>query len=140
MIVTALCGFATVALAQNVAVIEQRQQIYKGFGEATKPIGPMLKGDVPFDATVVKKALSTYVEGTKKLPELFPDDTKTGHDTEALPAIWEKKDEFVGRFKKLGDDAQAAMTTITDQASFAATMPKVVGDCAACHKEFRAKK
>lgn len=126
--------------AQNTDVIAARQTVYKGFGEVTKPIGGMLKGDTPFDEAVVKKALTTYVEGTGKLHALFPDDSKTGHDTEALPAIWSNKDDFDARLTKLGADSQAALTAITDKASFTATMPKVLGQCGACHKEYRAKK
>lgn len=130
---------ASAASAQNVEVIAARQAIYKGFGEATKPIGPMLKGDAPFDLAVVKKALTTYSEGAKKLPALFPDDSKTGHDTEALPAIWSNKADFEARFTKFGADSDAALGSITDKASFTATMPKVLGNCGGCHKEYRAK-
>ncbi len=87
----------------------------------------------------MQKALNTYVAGTQKLPTLFPEDSKKGHDTAALPAIWTNKDDFVARFKKLGGDAQAALSTITDKASFSETMPKVLGNCGGCHKEYRAK-
>jgi cytochrome c556 len=135
-----LIGFGSVAWAQNVEVITARQEIYKGFGEAAKPLGPMLKGSTPFDAAVVKKALTTFAAGAKKLPDLFPDDSKTGHDTEALPAIWTAKPDFTARLAKLGSDSEAAIASITDQASFAATMPKVLGNCGGCHKEYRAKK
>lgn len=140
MIVCALVALSSSTWAQNTDVIAQRQGIYKGFGEATKPIGPMLKGDAPFDLATVQKALNTYVAGAQKLPALFPDDSKTGHDTEALPAIWTNKDDFNGRLTKLGADSQAALTSITDKASFTTTMPKVLGNCGGCHKEYRAKK
>lgn len=128
------------AAAQNIEVIGARQEIYKGFGKASKPIGQMLKGDIPFDAAVVKQALATYSEGTKKLPALFPEDSKTGNDTEALPEIWSHKDDFNARLAKLGADADAAMASVTDEASFKTTMPKLLGACGACHKEYRAKK
>jgi cytochrome c556 len=39
---------------------------------------------------------------------LFPDDSKTGGDTAALPLIWEKKSEFDAIFVKLGADSTAA--------------------------------
>ena len=136
-----MTGFllATAAFAQNVEVITARQAIYKGFGAATKPIGPMLKGDAPFDLAVVKKALTTYSDGVKKLPALFPDDSKTGHDTEALPAIWSNKADFEGRLSKFASESDAALVAITDEASFKATMPKLLGNCGGCHKEYRAK-
>ena len=137
--VVALMILTSVGAAQNTDVIAARQAIYKGFGGATKPIGAMLKGDAPYDEAVVKTALTTYAEGTAKLANLFPEDSKTGHDTGALPAIWSNKDDFNGRFTKLGADSRAALTAITDKASFTATMPKIIGQCGACHKEYRAK-
>ncbi len=140
MMLIALTGFASAAAAQNIDAIVARQTIYKGFGETTKPIGQMLKGDIPFNAATVKEALTVYATGAKKLPGLFPDDSKTGHDTAALPGIWEHKDDFNGRFTKLAADSEAAVASITDQASFAATMPKIVGQCGACHKEYRGSK
>lgn len=140
LIIGLVAGVTTAAWAQNTDVIAARQEIYKGFGEKTKPIGAMLKGDAPFDLPTVKAALQTYVDGTAKLPSLFPPDSKTGHDTAALPAIWDNKSDFEGRFAKLGADAKAALGTITDQASFTTIMPKVLGECGACHKEYRAKK
>lgn len=138
--VTLLVCIASTAVAQNLDTIAARQEIYKGFGRVTKPIGPMLKGDAPYDAAVVKEALTTIAAGAKKLPDLFPDDSKTGHDTEALPEIWTHKEDFTGRFTKLASASEAGLTSITDQASFAANMPKILGQCGGCHKEYRAKK
>lgn len=137
--VIVLGGCATAAAAQNIEVITARQEIYKGFGRATKPVGQMLKGDIPFDAAVVKATLTTISDGAKKLPALFPDDSKTGHETEAKPEIWAHKDDFNARFTKLGADADAAMASITDEASFKAAMPKLLGNCGGCHKEYREK-
>jgi cytochrome c556 len=139
IVLGAFAALTTAVAAQNIEVIAARQQIYKGFGSATKPIGAMLKGEAPFDLAVVKTALTTYSSGARKLPDLFPEDSKKGHDTEALPAIWANKDDFTPRFAKLASDSDAALTTITDEASFKATMPKLLGECGACHKQYRAK-
>ena len=43
------------------------------------------------------------------MPALFPDDSKTGGDTAALPAIWENKSDFDARFAAFGKDAAAAL-------------------------------
>jgi cytochrome c556 len=139
LFILALGALSTAAAAQNTDVIAARQEIYKGFGAATKPIGPMLKGDAAFDLATVQKALNTYVAGAQKLPALFPDDSKKGHDTEALPVIWTNKDDLNARFSKFGADAQAALGSITDKASFETGMPKVLASCGGCHKAYRAK-
>lgn len=120
--------------------IAQRKAILKGFGDATKPIGPMLKGETPYDNAVVQKALATLSAGAKKLPSLFPDTSKTGEDTAALPKIWDDKAKFEAIYAKLDTDATAAAAAITDEASLKANIGKVFGDCKSCHDDYRAKK
>lgn len=131
---------AGAAVAQNVDAIKKRQDILEDMGKATKPIGAMLKGSAPFDLATVQKALKLYQESAPKLPPLFPPDSKTGHDTEALPAIWENKKDFDERYAKLAADAKAAEAAITDEISFQEKMPGVVGNCGGCHKKYREEK
>lgn len=130
----------TAAWSQNLEPIKERQKILKSFGDATKSPGKMLKNEEPFDLAKVQAALKTYKEGVPKLPALFPADSKTGGDTEALPEIWEKKADFEQRYKKLGEDAAKAEAAITDEISFLEEFPKVVSNCGACHKIYREKK
>lgn len=73
------------------------------------------------------------------MPTLFPADSKTGGETKALPSIWENKAKFDGIFAKLDTDLAAAITAVKDEASFKAEAPKVLGNCGACHNDFRAK-
>lgn len=133
-------AFALPAVAQNAAPIKERQKILKSFGDATKEPGKMLKGEAPFDLAKVQAALKAYRDGTARLPDLYPADSKTGGDTEALPVIWEKKEDFVARYKKLGEDAAKAESAITDEISFTEEFPKVVSNCGGCHKIFRQEK
>jgi cytochrome c556 len=120
--------------------IAQRKAILKGFGEASKPIADMLKGAVPYDNAVVQKTLATLADGAKKLPSLFPENSKTGEDTAALPKIWEEKSKFDAIYAKLGTDATAAAGVIKDEATLKANMGKIFGDCKSCHDDYRAKK
>ena len=62
----------------------------------------MLKGAAPYDAKTVQAALDIYIDASKKLPGLFPEDSKTGEKTQALPEIWTHKDDFDARFVKFG--------------------------------------
>ncbi len=133
--VAALAVGATVVYAQSAA-IGQRKDILKSFGGAMKEPGGMMKGEVPFDLAKVQVSLKTLSDGAPKLKDLFPDDSKAG-DTAALPAIWEKKADFTGRFDKLAADATAAAAAIKDEASFKAEWPKIGANCGGCHKEYR---
>lgn len=129
---------ATAVAAQKLEVIKARKEILKGFGAAAKDPGAMMKGDAKFDLAKVQAALKTFQAGTAKLPDLFPDDSKTGGDTEALPVIWEKKQDVVDRYKKLAAESKAAEAKITDEFSFQDTWPKLIGEnCVACHKIYR---
>jgi cytochrome c556 len=139
----AVAGFLALGFTAAVAEgdpIADRKAVLKGFGDASKAPGAMMKGEAPFDLAAVKKALDTYEAGAKKLPSLFPDNSKTGGETGALPKIWEEKSKFDGLFAKLAADAAAAKAAITDEASFKANVGKVFGNCKACHDDFRAKK
>jgi len=129
----------TTAAAYAATAIQDRQTVFKGFGDETRGVVRMLKGEAPFDLAAVKAALATYQSGAAKLPGLFPDNSKTGK-TEASPKIWDEKAKFEALFAKLASDSAAASTAITDQASFKANFPKVLGTCKACHDAFRIEK
>lgn len=135
-------GFVALTAATGAASadpIAERQAVLKGFGDATRPVVAMLKGEAPVDVATVKAALATYAAGSTKLATLFPDNSRTGK-TEASPRIWVEKDRFDALLVKLGKDAQAAEAAITDAASLKANFPKVLADCKACHDDFREKK
>jgi cytochrome c556 len=134
--VSALAIGATVVLAQNAAVIEQRRAAMKAFGGAAKGPGGMVKGDAPYNGDTVKASLKTIQETAAKAKGLFPDDSKEG-ETDALPAAFEKKADLFARLDKIAADAKAAEGTIKDEATFKAEWPKVVSNCGGCHKEYR---
>lgn len=143
-IVVSCIAFASLlitgAVAQNVDVIKERKELLSQMGKAAKEPGKMMKQEVPFDEAKVQAALDTIIANASKLPELFPEDSKTGGETEALPAIWENKDDVVQRYEKLVADAKAAKVAVGDEFEFMETWPKVAGNCSGCHKKYRLKK
>ena len=130
---------ATAVMAQ-ADPIKERKTLLKEFGDDTHPLADMMKGQKAFDLAAVQKALDAYVKNVKELPNLFPEGTDKGGDTEALPAIWKNKTKFDDLYVKLGTDATAARAAITDEASFKKNFPAVVKNCGACHDDFRQKK
>jgi len=135
----ALAIGATVVLAQNAAVIEQRKQAMKAFGGAAKGPGAMNKGDAPFELPKVQASLKTIQETAAKAKDLFPDDSKIG-ETDALPTAFEKKADLLARLDSLAAAAKSAEGAIKDEATFKAEWPKVVSQCGGCHKEYRKPK
>ena len=128
---------ASAALAISGAdAINQRRELMKADGAATKPVVAMLQGKAPFDLATVQKSLNTYVNAMSKEPALFPPDSKTG-DTNALPVIWDDDNmaDLNARFKKLGDDAKPRLPR--RQGATKATMPGVLKNCGAPPREVR---
>lgn len=131
---------ATAVAAQNLAPIKERKGHFEDMGDAVKPVAAMFKGEQPFELATVQSALKLIREKTEVLPDLFPEDSKTGEDTRALPAIWDNKDEFNTRFKKLADAAEAAEPAITDETTFRSVWKDLAGNCSGCHKNYRKPK
>ena len=134
---TVLALGAGVALAQS-NVIDQRKAEMKAMGGAAGPMGKMMKGEEAFDLAKVKAGLETIAKNAKNGPSLFPAGSDKG-ETKAQPAVWTDKAKFDGLFAKLAADATAASAAIKDEASFKAEAGKVLGNCGACHKEYRAQ-
>ena len=133
---SAACG-AGIAADNPIAA---RQALMKENGKATGGVVKMLKGEAPFDLATVQATLKVYANTAEKAPALFPDNSKTGGDTEALPKVWETKADFEAKFAQFGKDAAAAMTAIKDEPSFKATMPGMLKNCGDCHETYRVKK
>lgn len=139
--------FAVAAVAIGVTAVSAqsdpiatRKALMKQNGDQAKIASAMLKGEAPFDLTKAKAALASFQEAGEKAPALFPDNSKTGGETAALPKIWQDKADFDARLTKLAADAKAASGTVTDLDSFKAAMGAIGKQCGGCHELYRAKK
>lgn len=118
------------------AAIDARKDSFKAMAGSAKEPAAMFKGDAKFEISKVHAALRTYQEKAIKLKTLFPEDSRSGN-TDALANIWTDKASFTQRFDKLSADAKTAEAVIKDERSFKTEWPKVMGNCGACHKEYR---
>ena len=77
-------------------------------------------------------------ENYKTLIEYFPGNTKEGFKTEALPIIWENKDEFNALMQKASDDMLTLASVIEDADDIRGTLTTYMwSNCKACHSKFR---
>ena len=78
-------------------------------------------------------------ENYKTLIKYFPENTKEGFKTEALPIIWENKDEFNALMTKSSNDMIQLTKVIETSDDVRSTLSKFMwANCKACHSKFRA--
>jgi cytochrome c556 len=139
-VAVAVAAFGVTAVMAQSDPIAARKALMKENSAQSRIAREMIQGKRPFDLAAAKKVLATFEASASKAKSLFPANSKTGGETAALPAIWEKKADFEAKLAKLGSDAKAAEAKVKDLASFKTEMATVGKNCGGCHKEYRAKK
>lgn len=132
--------FAATAAADCQNVIKVRQALMKKSGAAAKAAAAMMKGATPFDLAKAKEIFATFSVDANLMPTLFPECSKTGENTSASLAIWQKRAEFNAAMAKFAADVKAAETNTKDLNSFKASFATIGHDCGGCHQTFRIKK
>ena len=125
------------ANAQSVEeIIKGRKAMFSENYQNAKKISILLKSKRIEEAKpLMKKISDNYI----KLLDYFPENTKEGFKTEALPIIWENKDEFNSLMKKSSTDMIKLAKVIESSDDVRATLQKFMwSNCKACHSKFRA--
>ena len=130
---------AGAAMAQG-DVIAQRKAAMKAIGDGNRGPAAMLRGEQGFDLAAVQAQLKVIEASATRSLQLYPDNSKAGGDTAALPKVWETKADFEARMSKFAADAKAAQASITDEASFKTAFPALLKNCAGCHTDYRARR
>ena len=125
---------ATLVSAQNLDVIKQRRETMRAVAAASAPNFKMMKGDLPFDLKAAQTNLQTMQEQLAKFKDLFPDNSKTGGDTDASPKIWTARNDFNTALEKMLAEVKNAAAAIKDEASLKTEYMKVAQACGTCHK------
>ena len=117
-------------------IIKGRKALFsKNYSTAKRVQALASKGE--FDKA--KSLMIKMSENYKTLIEYFPDNSKEGFKTEALPLIWENKKEFNDLMKKSSDDMIKLTSLIEDSEDIRATLTQMMwSNCKACHSKFRA--
>jgi cytochrome c556 len=117
-------------------IIKGRKALFsKNYSTAKKVQTFASKGDFVKASSLMKEMSENYLT----LLEYFPDNTKEGFKTEALPSIWENKDEFNSLMKKSSTDMIELAKVIETSDDVKASLQKFMwSNCKACHSKFRA--
>ena len=123
--------------AQTVEeIIKGRKAMFSENYQNGKKISILLKSNKIDEAKpLMKKISDNYI----KLLDYFPENTKEGFKTEALPSIWENKDEFNALMQKASDDMIKLAKAIDTAEDLRAVQKELMwGNCSSCHNRFRA--
>ena len=118
-------------------IIKGRKAMFSENYQNGKKISILLKSKkIEESKPLMKKISDNYL----KLLDYFPDNTKEGFKTEALPSIWENKDEFNALMQKASDDMLKLAKAIETAEDLQAIQKKLMwSNCSACHNRFRAE-
>ena len=132
-----LLSFSFSANAQTVEeIIKGRKAMFSENYQNAKKISTLLKSKKLEEAKPLMKKIS---DNYKKLLDYFPENTKEGFKTEALPSIWENKDEFNALMQKASDDMIKLTKAIETADDLKAVQKQLMwSNCSACHNRFRA--
>ena len=140
LVIVILTSFSINMYADDMSdkeLIKGRKAMFKqNYSYAKKMSSEITKGNNQGVSDLALKMSRNY----KALISYFPDNTKTGYDTEALPSVWEEKELFNELMNKASKDANdfamLAANLIGDQLK--EHQKKMIwSQCKTCHDKFR---
>ena len=118
-------------------IIKERQSIFSKNYKTAKKINSLASNGSLDEAKILMIEMS---DNYKRLLDLFPENSKTGFETKALPSIWENKDEFNLLMTKASSNMIELTSAIDGADDIKATLGKYMwSSCKSCHSKFRAE-
>jgi cytochrome c556 len=128
-----------VAVASSGTAIVARQACMKANGSGMKVMVPMVKGEKPYDAAEVQKALGAMETACADWANFWPADSMSTKEMKhrTAEAVWKdpKGFEAAGGFYYT---AFTALKATKDEAGFKAAFGDLGKGCGGCHEKFRA--
>jgi cytochrome c556 len=139
---TLLASGTAAAQAKPEDVIKFRQSVYTVVGWHVRPMGAMVKGQMPYDQAEFARNAEVVAMMSTVAPHGFTPGSDKGANTRAKPEIWSD----AAGFKKVMDNFQAEATKLAQVAKTATSVDQVRGQfgalgksCGACHDAYRTK-
>lgn len=132
---------ATLAFAAADDAIKARQGCMKAHGAEMGVIGPIMKGEKPYDAAALKAVHEAATTACADWDKSWGDDTKKGETVEtfAKEEVWTDAEGFKAAGGKFWEAYQAVVNA-ADEAAFKAAVPALGEACGACHEKYRRPK
>ena len=129
-------SFAASSESSVEEIIKKRKALFsKNYSTAKKVQAFASKGDF----VKSKNLMIEMSENYKILLEYFPENTKEGFKTEALPAIWENKKQFNNLMIKSSNNMIELAALIESSDDVKGALGTLMwSNCKACHNKYRA--
>ena len=132
-----LFSFSAVAEQTVEEIIKERKSIFSKNYKTAKRVNSLASNG---DIDEAKKLMIEMSDNYKRLLDLFPENSKVGFGTEALPSIWENKDEFNLLMTKASSNMIELTSVIDETEDMKVTLGKYMwSSCKSCHSKFRAE-
>jgi len=138
---TLLASGTAAAQVKPEDVIKFRKGVYQVIGWHVRPLGAMVKGQMPFDQAAFARNAEIVAMMSTIAPHAFAAGSDKG-ETRAKPEIWSD----AAGFKKAMDNFEAEASKLAQVAKTATSVDQVRGQfsamsksCGACHDNLRTK-
>ena len=117
------------------SIIKERKALFsKNYKTAKRVQSLSAKGDFEEAKNLMTEMSNNYLV----LLELFPDNSKEGFKTGALPIIWYKKNNFNALMQKSSNDMIKLASYIENTDDIGGTIKQFMwNNCKACHNRYR---
>ena len=116
-------------------IIKGRKAIFSNKAKLAKRVNILLKD---FEVEEAEPIILEMSKNYENLLNYFPENSKEGYGTEALPIIWEEKDAFNALMQKAADDMLQLAKVMEEVDDIQATYKKLMwANCNACHSRYR---
>ena len=116
-------------------IIKGRKAIFSNNAKLAKRVNILLRD---FEVEEAEPIILEMSKNYENLLNYFPENSKEGYGTEALPIIWEEKDAFNALMQKAADDMLQLAKVMEEVADIQATYKKLMwANCNACHSRYR---
>ena len=116
-------------------IIKGRKAIFSNNAKLAKRVNILLRN---FEFEEAEPFILEMSKNYENLLNYFPENSKEGYGTEALPIIWEEKDAFNALMQRAADDMLQLAKVMEEVDDIQATYKKLMwANCNACHSRYR---
>ncbi|MEM7546091.1 MAG: cytochrome c [Pseudomonadota bacterium] len=131
---------AGAALAHDGAtgVVKQRMDGMKDMSNATKALGAIKAGAIPYSPEVIRRAAGQFINKGRAQFDLYPEGSDGGM-SDALDTVWSDRVRFEALLTDLIRAGERLDAVAAEEAAALSAADDVAKTCKACHADFRRK-